>query len=358
MNCAWRHQAICPHFGVTLISPEYALLVLPAVNRVYGQAAPALTAAELAVFGETVLGGRIAGIGHREIGGVPYVTFSAADALTDRDVLHLSNLSSAYALFAMAGDANTLRPVVLHRLDRYDDDLLTIPRYTGKTNESLTKLLLNLALVCSSTARDRYLTGGERVRVLDPLCGRGTTLHQAFMYGFDASGVEADAKAADAYEAFFVQWLQEKRIKHKVEQSRIRRGGKVTGHRTDIAVGASKADLKAGASVSVTIVNDDTRFAAEHFKRSTFDVLVADLPYGVQHKDRVLVADALPAWLRVLKPGAGVALAWNTRVLKRADLVAQLVDAGLDVFDRPPFDGFAHRVDRTIHRDVVVARTP
>ena len=334
----------------------YALLVLPAVNRVYGQAAPALTAAELAVFGATVLEGRVGDIGHRDIGGVSYVTFSAADGLTDRNVRHLSNLSSAYALFELADGSDALRPVVLHRLDRYDDDLLTIPRYTGKTNESFTKLLLNLALVCSTTARDRYLDAGDAVRVLDPLCGRGTTLHQAFMYGFDACGVEIDTKAVDAYETFFVQWLQEKRIKHKVEQARIRRDGKVIGHRTDIAVGASKADLKAGAASSVTVVNDDTRRTAEHFKRSTFDVLVTDLPYGVQHKARVLVGEALPVWVQVLKPGAGVALGWNTRVLKRADLVAQLSDAGLEVLDAPPFDRFAHRVDRTIHRDVVVAR--
>jgi len=329
--------------------------VLPAVNRVYGQAASALTAAELAVFGEAVLGGRIGEIDQREIGGVPYVTF-ASTGLTDRDVLHLSNLSSAYALFEVDGDR--LRPVTLHRLDRYDDDLLTIPRYTGKTNESFTKLLLNLALVCSAAARDRYLDDAEPVRVLDPLCGRGTTLHQAFMYGFDAAGVEVDTKAVEAYETFFVQWLQEKRLKHKVEQSRIRRDGKVTGHRTEIVVGASKADLKAGAATSLTIANDDTRFTAEHFKKSTFDVLIADLPYGVQHRQRVLVAEALPGWLRVLRPGAGVALAWNTRVLERADLVAQLSDAGLEVFDRPPYDAFGHRVDRTIHRDVVVARRP
>lgn len=335
---------------------EYALLVLPAVNRVYGQAAPALTAAELAVYGETVLSAVVGNIGHRQIGGVPYVTF-AADDLTDGDVRHLANLSSAYALFERAADGTTLRPVTLHRLDRYDDDLLTIPRYPGKTNESFTKLLLNLALVCSCTARDRYLDTSQKVRVLDPLCGRGTTLHQAFMYGLDATGIEVDAKAVDAYETFFVQWLQEKRLKHKVEQSRIRRGGKVTGHRTDIAIGTSKADLKAGAA-TVTIIEDDTRHAAEHAKRSTFDALVADLPYGVQHRQRVLLEEALPGWMTVLKPGAAVALAWNTRVLKRADLVAQLSDAGVEVFDRPPFDGFAHRVDRTIHRDAVVGVIP
>ena len=336
----------------------YALLVLPAVNRVYGQAAPTLTAAELAVFGQTVLGGRIADIRHRQIGGVPYVTFSAP-TLTERDVRHLSNLSSAYALFEVAGGGETsLQPVTMSRLDRYDDDLLTIPRYTGKTNESFTKLLVNLALVCGSSADD-YLDGARRVRVLDPLCGRGTTLHQAFMYGFDAAGVEVEAKAVEAYETFFVQWLQEKRLKHKVEQARVRRDGKLTGHRTDIAVGESKAEVKAGGASSVTIVEDDTRHVAEHFKKRTFDALVADLPYGVQHDTRdVLLADALPGWLRVLKPGAALALAWNRRALARPDLVSMLSDAGVEVFDRPPFDGFGHRVDRTIQRDVVVGVTP
>lgn len=331
---------------------DYALLVLPAVNRVYGQAAPGLTSSELAVFGETVLNGRIAGMGRREFGGVPYVTFSA-DELTERDVRLLSNLSSAYALFEVRGDA-ALAPITLSPLDRYDDDLLTIPRYVGKTNESFTKLLLNVALACSATD---FLDGS--IRVLDPLCGRGTTLHQAFMYGFDACGVEVEAPAVEAYEKFFVQWLQDKRLKHKVETARIRRDGKVTGHRTDITVGESKAAIKAGDAATITIVQDDTRFVADHFKKNSFDVLVADLPYGIQHDTRdLLLADALPGWLRVLKPGAALALAWNTRVLERADLVSQLSDAGVEVRDSPPFHGFEHRVDRTIQRDLVVGVTP
>ena len=38
---------------------EYALLVLPSTNRVYGQAAPALAAAELAALSQLSLGGRV-----------------------------------------------------------------------------------------------------------------------------------------------------------------------------------------------------------------------------------------------------------------------------------------------------------
>jgi len=336
---------------------DYALLVLPAVNRVYGQAAPALTAAELGVFGQTVLGGRVEGIGHREIGGVPYVTFTAP-SLSDEDVRHLSNLSSIHALFELTEGGERLRPIGLSRLDRYDDDLLTIPRYTGKTNESFTKLLVNLALVCGTAARS-YLDPDTRVRVLDPVCGRGTALHQAFMYGLDAAGVEVDGRDVDAYETFFVGWLKDKRLKHKVEQARIRRDGKVVGHRTDIAVGGSKAEVKAGGASSITIVEDDTRHVADHFKKATFDALVADLPYGIQHDTRELrLGDVLPAWLRVLKPGAALALAWNTRAVKRAEILAELTSAGVDVREGPPFDGFGHRVDRTIQRDVVVAVTP
>ena len=48
------------------------------------------------------------------------------------------------ALFERDGDA--LRPVELPRRDRFDDDLLTILKYPGKTNELFTKLLLNVTV--------------------------------------------------------------------------------------------------------------------------------------------------------------------------------------------------------------------
>jgi hypothetical protein len=80
----------------------YALLILPAANRVYAQAAPRLTRAELEVFNRSLLGGRLAEVQETAIAGVPYVTFSA-DRLGEREVDLLANLSSLYALFEVEG---------------------------------------------------------------------------------------------------------------------------------------------------------------------------------------------------------------------------------------------------------------
>ena len=93
-----------------------------------------------------------------------------------------------------------------------------------------------------------------------------------------------------------------------------------------------------------------------------FHAIVGDLPYGIQHDGAAqsLLAEALPAWSRVLLPGGALAVSWDaTRVPRRAivDTVAQ----HLDVIDEPPYSELEHRVDRVIkRRDVVVAvrRTP
>jgi hypothetical protein len=113
---------------------RYALLILPSANRVYADAAATLTMAELQAFGGSVLGGRIAGAAAATIGGVPYVTFTA-DRIDARDAALLANLSSVYALFRVEDGGPLLRPVELRPPDRFDDDLLTIQKYQGKTNE-------------------------------------------------------------------------------------------------------------------------------------------------------------------------------------------------------------------------------
>ena len=86
-----------------------------------------------------------------------------AGELSERDAGLLANLSSLYALFEVAGAAGSelLRPVPLRRLDRYDDDLLTILKYPGKTNEQFTKLLLNVTLASSAFAGDAEQPGGS-----------------------------------------------------------------------------------------------------------------------------------------------------------------------------------------------------
>ena len=342
---------------------RYAILILPSSNRVYADSSIALTAAELSLFSSAVLADRVGDIEPREIGGVPYVTF-AADGLDERDVRFLANLSSVYALFEVAGDL--LRPVTLHRLDRFDDDLVTIPKYAGKTNEQFTKLLLNVTLMASSHA------GGmldRRFTVLDPLAGRGTTLNQAMMYGYDALGVDRDQKDFEAYSTFVQRWLKEKRVKHKAESGPVRRDRQVVGRRLRITLAATREEYKAADTQRVDMVNADTTRALEFWKAGSVDLVVADAPYGVQHGSRTadkglvrspldLLRAAVPVWAGLLRPGGALGIAWNTFVAGRDEAAAVLAGAGLEVLESPPHRSLAHRVDQAIHRDVLVARKP
>src|SRR5256885_2927777 len=209
--------------------PRYALLIAPSTNRVYADAALPLTRAELSIFGSTVLSAPPTEIVEERLGGVPYVVFDGE--LTSTDLAYLANLSSAYALFERVGDL--LRPVELSPPGHFDDDLITIPKYAGKTNEQFTRLLLNVTLLASAAGPAML---ERRLTVLDPLCGRGTTLNQALMYGYHAVGIERDGKEVDAYAAFLKTYLKRKRLKHHAELNPVRRDRKLVARRFEAAV--------------------------------------------------------------------------------------------------------------------------
>jgi hypothetical protein len=301
--------------------------------------------AELAVFGTTALRDRIGDIEETTLGGVSYVMFEAEE-LTDRDVAYLSNLSAMFALFEMREEL--LRPIRLEKLDRYDDDLITIQKYAGKTNEQFTKLLLNVTILAS---------GGDlladRPVVFDPLAGRGTTLNQALMYGYDALGVEVDSKDFEVYAAFLKTWLKRKRLKHRADVMPVRRERKLLARRLEVTIGGQQ---------KLTVCNIDTVRSRDVIKARSADVIVTDAPYGVAHgaqhrglsrKPIELLAEAVPGWVETLRPSGTLGIAYNTYTADRREVVGVLESAGLTVLDLPDF---AHRVDQAITRDILVAR--
>jgi len=344
------------------VPTRYAFLLLPSANRVYSGAAPDLARAELEVFSRAVLGGRAGRTECSQIGGVRYVVFDGDD-LSARDTDVLGNLSSLYALFEVRGEL--LRPVPVTRLDRYDDDLLTILKYAGKTNEQFTKLLLNVTLMTSAFASE---AGSRRLRVLDPLCGRGTTLNQAIMYGFDACGADIDRRDVEAYAAFIQRWLKDKRLKHQASFGPVRRDRQVVARRLEVTFAATKEEYKAGDVQRLEVLNADTTRVGEFVRPGTADLVVTDLPYGVQHASEAggkrargpldLLREAAPAWARTLRPGGALGISWNTYVAKREDAASVLAGAGLEVRDDGPYLNFRHRVDQAITRDIIVARKP
>ena len=335
---------------------HHLILLAPSANRVYASEADRLVAAELKI----MLGAddhppiesvRIAGIGYLAL---------ATECLDEHACATLGRLSGCYATFHREHDR--LRPIEIIRPDLFDDDLVTIPKYPGKTNEQFTRLLINVTL-----ASMRRPSSGP-ISILDPLCGRGTVLSTAMMLGCNAAGVEVEAKAVEAYAAYLRSYLRRKRLKHNLEVNPVRREGKIIGKRLEAAVIPNGRERP----IALTVFSGDTRQSGALFGKRRFEAVVTDAPYGVVHGSRTdvsgvggrdrsaagLISEALPVWTMQLKPGGALGLSFNAIGLRRERLLDLVAAAGLEPLDSGPYRDFEHRVDSSIRRDIVVALKP
>lgn len=332
--------------------PRYLMLLSPSANRVYTAATPQLAAAELSACAPWA-----SAIAATSLAGVDYLGFEAA-GLAHLELASLSRHSTSLALFETV-DGDLLRAVEVPETHVLDEDLVTIPKYQGKTNEHFTELLLNVTLAQVDPGRKAPLD------VLDPLAGRGTTLLTAWRAGHNGFGVETDDKAFEAMAAFLKTWLRRKRLKHSADVTPVRRDGRSLGRRFD-------ATLKLGETVpgapdlAMTVFTGDTQDSAKLFGKKRFDAIVTDAPYGVVHGSHqpggprtrtpeALLREALPVWAGQLRAGGAIGLSWNTLTMPRESLLAMLVTAGLTPLEGQTWAGFAHRVDSSIRRDLVVA---
>lgn len=335
---------------------DHVILLAPSANRVYAGHADALSAAELAIMAGRH-GAPAPAVEPVMIAGVGYLRIDVEE-LDDGLRSAISRLSALFAVFRREG--NLLQPVPIHHPDLFEDDLVSIPKYPGKTNEQFTRLLLNVTL--ASIARGT----GPTFSVLDPLCGRGTTLSTGLILGHDVAGVDADLKAIEAYAAFLRTYLRRKRLKHTAEMSPVRREGKSLGRRLDVEVIPEGRDEKR----RLTVFSGDTRQSALLYGKRKFDAVVTDAPYGIVHgsqtdvrgvsgkRDRSpagLIGEALSVWASQLRTGGALGLSWNTFGLTREKLTELSLAAGLTPRDDGPYLRFGHRVDSSIFRDIFVA---
>lgn len=324
---------------------DLLLLPHPSGNRVYAGAAAELAAAEVAI---TVPGVEADSVRVTSLGGVDHVAFRAPF-----DEVALSQLSSRFLLYATDPEAR-LRPLDLAPASVLDDDLVTIPKYPGKTNEQFTRLMLTVALSLLPGQPTPY-------KVLDPLCGRGTTTSCCWLAGHHGYGVESDPRAIEAHTAFLRTWLRRKRLKHKVSTAPVRRDGANLGTRLDASVTVPAT----GTALELGIMPGDTRDSAALWGKRKFDAVVTDAPYGVVHGSHRgasrqrsaadLLREAVPVWAGQLRRDGVLAIGWNTLGLPRPDLLSIMVDAGLQPRDDGPWRQLAHRVDSSVHRDIAVA---
>ncbi len=343
---------------------KYGILIQPSFNKVFFASSKKLLINEIQILDQLVLKQNYRDFGEVKIGGVDYITFIADGEISEKELAYFSRLSALYCLFEiLPTEEIALRPLLIQENTYFDEDIISIQKYTGKTNEEFTKMMLNLAVFCSDFAGDFT----NRLNILDPVSGRGTTLFQGLIYGYNVSGVEADKKSTHAMLTFLKRYLIEKRYKHYLEQRKFRRDGKVGGQRFQFVAAPTKEDYKSKNTVTIDVVQDDTRYADKHFKNGSFHVIVGDLPYGVQHgspsnqgnltrNPKQMVETAIKSWKNLLHPGGVIAVSWNVKILPRPQLEKIFNDRGLTVLHSEALDNLEHVVDASITRDLLIAK--
>jgi len=324
---------------------NYAILQNPGHNRVYFTAARSLAHIELKLAAQK-MSAKPFNLREEAIGGLPYLLFDTESPLTEADILLLSRLSFVYGIFKLQDDL--LCPLEKNPAYLFEsDDITSILKYNGKTNELFTRMLINIALCCSR------FNHTDNISLLDPLCGKGTSLFEALLCGYNVCGVDLDEKMIREAYNFLKKYLENARIKHSSHQERqgLDKKKKYTANRNQIKLSNASAEFIYG----------DTRDIDSFYRKNSFHIIVGDLPYGVQHASKTksnesrnalpLLAEALPAWHKVLKSGGALALAWNLFLISRADMEDILIKNGFKIVE----ESFIHRVDQAIQRDVVIA---
>ena len=344
--------------------PSYALLVLAVGQPRYALASAALTVAELGVLATTRLGDRLGDAEPTRIAGVPYLTFDADLTADDLDVL--GDVSTAMALFERDGDrpAAGRAPATRPLRRRPADD----PQVPGQDQRAVHQAAAQRdGLVDRPSGRpmpDRPL------HVLDPMCGRGTTLNQVLMNGWHAAGIDVDARDFDAYAAFLRTLAQAQAAQaHRRRRRRCDATAPSSAGASDAEIGATKEDWKAGDAITLDFVNADTLDAravhrAAQLRRGRHRRAVRR-PARQPVRRRPRAQPARPAargrarsGSRCSGPAARSGSPGTPTCPPAEALRRSLADAGLEPLDDGPYRGFEHRVDQAIQRDVLVARKP
>ncbi|RDE24068.1 hypothetical protein DV711_00210 [Motiliproteus coralliicola] len=277
---------------------------------------------------------------YRDVGPLEFFELEAEES--EQQVL--LRLSFVQGLFRIDGDR--LQPLAQQADFHLHPDFVFGSKFKGKTNEHLTQLLINVGL--AELGIDP--TNPSGIKLLDPMCGRATTLLWAMRYGLNSKGLEQDAKALDDIQRNLKKWTKLHRQKHKLSQ------GTITGQKRKSA--GKFLDFSA-EQTSLRVISGDARDADQLLKKDKFDLLVCDLPYGVQHftTDKTrnpldVIRQCAPVWRHCLKQQSALVLAFNSNNPKRAAMIEAFESQGYRATD---FSA-AHRMSESIVRDVLILR--
>lgn len=288
------------------------------------------------------------------------IQFSSEKELEEDDFTKLGSTSIFYALFEVV-ENGLLKPIKVPDFRKFPESMVQILKYNGKTNEQFTRLMVNLALsACKTTS--------SKITLLDPMCGKGTTLYEGFIRGFNVEGVEINPKWFLEIRNYVIRYLKEGRFKHKAQKAKVtdHKGKKIADSTTVIAA-PTKEDFKEGNIQDFKVFNGDTKMTNKLVKKKSVDIIVSDLPYGVQHGSKTdnnklqsrspinLIKESIVSWNSVLKTKGSIVLSFNEFTMKYEEIQEVLENNNFEVLKDSPYNNYIHRVDQSIKRNLIVA---
>lgn len=264
--------------------------------------------------------------------------------------------SLLYGLFEI-GENAALTPICGRAEAYVGGDLAGILKYKGKTNELFLQLMTNVALYSSTFSK----YASDRLELLDPMCGRGTTLFVAANRGWNATGSDVDKNDLSEAEKFLKRYFEYHRKKYALKKSsRTVAGGKPAAV-SQFSFSDTPEAYKEGDLSVLSLCNGDATRTRDIFGKEKFHMIVCDLPYGVQHGAvggslEQLLAKAASGWLQSLKKGGSAVISYNAQTMKTAKAREILEKAGFEVLQGGAYDGFSHWVEQAVTRDIAVGR--
>lgn len=343
---------------------QYLILQNPGHNRVYYLSADKMALAELNI---ALLRLSISTKSTKIeiVKGIRYISFETETEVGETELDIISKLSFVFALYQVVqvNHIPYLKPIQLTDYAYLNTKISSLLKYPGKTNELFTKMMINVALLSSD------FNYHDKINLLDPVAGKGTTLFEAGIYGFDAYGIETNAKAIHETTVFFKKYLETEHIKHTFEKRRIAGSNKTNAIQAEeFFYATTKSDFKNRDNQhKLVLINGNTTHAQSYFKQAKFQLLVGDLPYGIYHGNTTeksggtrnpyeLLSTALPGWKTILRQGGTLVLAWNSFLVKREKLAQLFAENGFVMPENTVYGAFEHMVDKSIKRDIIVAK--
>lgn len=343
---------------------KYAILSNPGHNRVYFESSKKLSLCEL-TFALNKISCDCFDVCEEYISDIFYITFKSKVDINENDIYILSKLSFTYAIFEIISQNEKLlfSPITKTNYEFLETDLSTILKYSGKTNELFTKLMINIGVFSLENTN-------SDLKLLDPIAGKGTTLYEGLIQGINSYGIEINEPTLlDSYN-FMKKYLENKKLKHTINKEKVsgeNKNFKAIKHVFNIF--KTKDNLKNKFFKQLELVYGNSIYADKIFKKNFFDLIIGDLPYGIQHSNKniksektntrnseFLLTSALPAWSKVLKTNGIFVMSFNSFVMKKNIFKKLLEENNFKVFSDPVYNTFEHRVDQAIKRDIIIAK--